>query len=233
MKRTRQSSTGYARKRTAPQTVTRYRSRVPRALPLKPLVSPVGFPTQMKIRHKYTECINLTSTTGASANYSFSCNGMYDPNISGTGHQPSYFDVCGTIYNHYTVVWSRIRVSPAPSTTLGAPMQVSVFINDDSTVAGGFSAAAEQSDSVTELVQINSGAAPKVLTLTWSSSRIFGGDPLSNDNLAGNTGANPSEQSMFSIVQGPADSASTQTLFYLVELEYIAIWDELKDFASN
>lgn len=63
-----------------------------------------GFPRRLYIAHKYVDLVSVSSTAGVVGSYFFKCNGMFDPNTTGTGHQPMYFDNCGAIYNHYTVV---------------------------------------------------------------------------------------------------------------------------------
>lgn len=193
----------------------------------------IGFPRRLKITHKYAENFTLTNTAGAGAYYNFSCNGLYDPNISGTGHQPAYFDNLAAIYNHYTVIASRIRIRATTASTQSVPVNVACFINDDTSVTGGFLAALEQPSSQSQFLQVNAGAAPAELYLSWSAKATFGGSILGNDNLQGGSGNNPSEQSYFTIMTGPSDSTTATITYFLVEIEYVAVWDELKDFASN
>lgn len=193
----------------------------------------IGFPRRLKITHKYADNFTLTNAAGAGVFYNFSCNGLYDPNISGTGHQPAYFDNLSAIYNHYTVIASRIKISVTTATTQTCPVNVGVFLNDDTSVAGGFLASLEQPSSKSQFLQVNGGAAPLVLTCSWSAKQTFGGSILGNDNLQGGSGNNPSEQTYYTIVTGPADASTATVTYFLVELEYVAIWDELKDFASN
>ena len=44
----------------------------------------------------YSDQFQLTCTAGALQQYTFAMNGLYDPNLTGTGSQPRYFDtLCG------------------------------------------------------------------------------------------------------------------------------------------
>ena len=47
--------------------------------------------------------------------YAFRANGLYDPDVTGTGHQPYGFDQYMVLYQRYKVLRSRITVSFAPS----------------------------------------------------------------------------------------------------------------------
>jgi len=58
----------------------------------------------------YEPGINLTGTAGVIAQYAFSANGCYDPNVTGTGHQPMGFDTGMLYYEQCTVLASKITV---------------------------------------------------------------------------------------------------------------------------
>ncbi len=62
------------------------------------------FPLRKRAKLTYNELFTVTPLTGASlSGYVFSANGLYDPNITSTGHQPSGFDQMMAFYEHYTV----------------------------------------------------------------------------------------------------------------------------------
>lgn len=193
----------------------------------------IGFPRRLKITHLYADNFTLTNTAGAAANYLFSCNGLYDPNVTGTGHQPSYFDALAGIYNHYTVIASRIKISATTASTQSCPVNVACYLNDDTSIATSYLSAMEQPSSKSQFMQINAGAPPVELTLSWSAKATFGGSVLANDNLAGASGNNPAEQTYYCITTGPGDSSTATVTYFQVLIEYVAIWDELKDFAQN
>lgn len=48
---------------------------------------------------------------GALAIYVYTTNGLYDPNTTGIGHQPTGFDQLMALYNEYVVIGSTIKVS--------------------------------------------------------------------------------------------------------------------------
>lgn len=117
----------YVKKKYVPKKMVRYN-------PTRNIVSVktgLGFPKKMIMTHRYCANQSVQSSTGVMANYVFSCNGMYDPDITGTGGQPLYFDQMTAIYNHYTVIGSKVTIkvlNASPSTGI---IGCGILINDD------------------------------------------------------------------------------------------------------
>lgn len=192
-----------------------------------------GLPKKIMCKHKYQETVSITIPIGVVIQrYIFSANGMYDPNITGTGHQPLYFDQLSALYDHYCVIGSKIRVLFPPP--IDSNLNVGILIDDD----GGFPYAS--SDTVAEQTQATRALVvptltrPTYLSRKWSAKKFFGGSILANTELQGNTVANPAEQSYFGIFfQSQSTPTAAYTYNFIVEIEYLAIWKELKDIASS
>lgn len=196
------------------------------------VTSGLGFPKQNKMTHKYATSVTMTTTAGAYTTYVFSANGMYDPDITGTGHQPLYFDQMAGVYNHYTVIGSKISISVTPGSALSTPFLITLMQDDDTTPAGTASEAIEQSNG--RLVTLAAGSTnPARLRRKWSAKKTFGGNIMSNVNLKGTSTANPTEQSYYHIGIKPADGSSAVTFHVTLVIEYIAIWAELRTIASS
>ena len=69
------------------------------------------FPPRFKAKLRYHTTVTLTSTAGAVASHVFRANGMYDPDVTSTGHQPAGFDQMMLSYNHFVVTGAHIWVS--------------------------------------------------------------------------------------------------------------------------
>ena len=69
------------------------------------------FPPRFKMKMRYTDSY-VTQTNGVSANWQqYMLNGLYDPYITGTGHQPRGFDqICPVIYTAYNVTGCKVMI---------------------------------------------------------------------------------------------------------------------------
>lgn len=191
----------------------------------------LGLPKKAVVTHKYNEFALITSTAGIPNGNSWSCNSMFDPNAAVGGHQPLYFDQFMALYDHYTVIGSKIHVRVTPQAANEDSFRVGIYLNDDTTNLTNMSTVAEQSSGDIRLVPANSN---NVYTFTkyWSAKKTFGGAVLANDNLQGDVLNSPQEQTFYTILLG-ATSALDVTAVVEVSIEYIAVWDELKDVAAS
>jgi len=192
-----------------------------------------ALPKQLMNTVVYCETVQRTMTAGVASQYQFSCNGLFDPNITGTGRQPMYFDQLSALYNHYTVLRSRISVTWASNVAYQSPLNCTLYIEDDTD--SGPSAAADQAaerPTARTKMFVPTANGTCVLYNSWDAAKTFGPNPQGNSQLIGTSSANPSEQSYFTIVTfGPAlDSA---TLSIRVRIEYDVVWDELTTIAAS
>lgn len=191
-----------------------------------------GFPKQLTMSHTYCDVLQkATGAAGVISAYQFRCNGMFDPDITSTGHQPYYFDQLTAVYNHFTVIGSRMKLRIVKSDTGSTPVTVGIFVNDDASVVPSLTGCLEHPSSVHTTVALQDPIA--TLTKSWSAKKTFGGSVLSNDNLQGSSSADPTEQSVYSIFVDSSAGATATTVTLDVTIEYIAVWDELKDIASS
>lgn len=63
------------------------------------------------VRLKYTENIRVDTVLGALGSYMYRINDTYDPNFSGTGHQPYFRDQMYAIYKYSRVLSASISIN--------------------------------------------------------------------------------------------------------------------------
>lgn len=198
----------------------------------------LGFPQRFRAKLRYNENVSLSSTGGSLNAYTFVANGLFDPNNTGTGHQPMYFDQYMLIYNHYKVLGSIINVKiagPAGSSTPNANTQIAVIVNDDNSIAGvtSFSQIVEwgQLNSFKLYGSFYSQQKNANLTTKWSCKRWFK-DKYTASTVSGSSGANPSETANFIIIQQPVGNDDV-TNHYIVTIDYIVDFYEIRDIAQS
>lgn len=192
----------------------------------------LGLPKRVSITHKFVENGTISSTLGVFNSVLYSCNGMFQPRSGSI--QPFYFDQLSALYNHYTVIGSRCKVTIIPTATNNSPSAVAIMLNDDTSATALTNIAdvsGQTQASQTKYIATGSNI-PTQLMLSWSAKGTFGGSVLGNDNLQGNVAANPTEQTYFQIVYQTLNTTTDQ-VYVNVEIEYIAVWDELKEIAKS
>lgn len=192
-----------------------------------------GFPKKMLVTHRYFDNESINATSGAFSKLVISCNGMYDPNITSAGHQPMYFDQLAALYNHYTVIGSKINIKVVPGSTSQPAFCIGVFLNDDHlTTPTNFINMNE--NTLSKYVIVPAGANNTyTLKQNWSAKKFFGGSVLASDDLKGSAASNPAEQTHYTIYMQSCDQLSTSAAFVEITVEYIAIWKELKELAGS
>jgi len=186
-----------------------------------------AFPKQLFNTVKYVEIVPVSIVVGF-GKYVFSTNGLFDPNITGTGHQPLYFDQLIAIYDHYTVLRSRAKVTSYYSST---SYLHALYVDDDTSGYTSTNGAMETPDGKGALFS-PSVEGSKSLSISWDASKAFGPNPQAQDSLQGTSSSNPAEQQYFTLVT--YDMASTTGSAYaLFEIEYDVVWDELSTIPSS
>jgi len=190
------------------------------------------FPIRFKAMLRYYEAVSI-STSGTVGAYVFSANGLFDPNITGTGHQPMGFDQIMLSYEHYCVLQARINVVAQNTSTTGTP-QIVVQLAASNTVATLSQAIMEQG----QLAKVHLTAGPGYGCSQQLKQAIrigkFLGIPnvLDNPDCIGTVAANPVEQEYFHIY-GWDDNAQTSTVNLDVTIEYEAMFIEPKKLTQS
>lgn len=165
-------------------------------------------------------------TAGTAASYVFSANGLFDPNITGAGHQPNGFDQLMAIYAEYTVLNASIKVN---------------FVNSDSTalILCGIT---QQNQSTTDLDprvymesgscvwavadRLGSGDGVKTLTSKINMSKMANQDVLNEAGWNGTVAANPPFQKYFIIWVSDLSTGDPGGTLVTVQIDYDVVFRE-------
>lgn len=166
--------------------------------------------------------------------FSVKANGMYDPEPAVGGHQVSYFDQCAALYDHFTVIGSRARVTfSASATTVNPPFKCGVWVNDNTVLTNAsIDGLIEQTGA--KYLQLGPDNMQGTITKSFSLRRQFGKVNTSQDGYRGSDTSDPTELGYYTIALQSCDTATGAFDAYVtVYVSYIAIWSELKDVTQS
>jgi len=200
-------------------------------VPLYRGIKSPGFPPRMQMKHKWVLGVGMTGTSGAVDIENVVANGLFLP--SPATHQPMYFDNMAAIYNHFAVESSYIQATVMFANATSVPTGVCLFLNDDTTTTpASFTACAEQTGArIKGLLTVPH--EPVKLRLGWNCAREFGRKAVMDPTLQGSNAANPTEQSVFTLMIQSLDASSTTQVWVIFEVFFNAVWLERKDLAQQ
>lgn len=169
----------------------------------------------------------VSGVSGAANAYVFSANGLFDPDISGTGGQPMSFDQAMSYFNHYTVHRSTIQVTfMSDSATLRA--SVGLFVSGSSTVNTSVETLLENGDGAFQILEF-AGAYGGTATFrrTLDLGKFQSVDDVMDDpNMRGDSASNPTEQAYYHLVVFNTGTAATVQVDFQVVITYDATFHE-------
>lgn len=138
----------------------------------------LGIPDRLYANLVYDQdqlAVVSASTSGA---YNFSGNSCFDPDTSGIGHQPLYFDQFSQMYNRYRVHKSQIVVELLNSTIAS---HITITPTTDGTWPATLRTALES--NYTASMPISSSVFRMVKDRSISTKKIFGMQSITQDDL--------------------------------------------------
>lgn len=172
--------------------------------------------------------------TGLAVSYVYSANGLYDPDISGVGHQPGGFDQMMVFYEHYTVFTARIIVTFRNYSTNQSPV-VFIAARADTTNIPDPIAVMEAGNTVsTQLMPANITGSLKELKMVVRVAAFLGFDDLMDSNVArGDISSNPSEGVFFHVGAYYNEASAAGSVTYQTRIEYDAVFSENRVIAPS
>lgn len=185
-----------------------------------------GFPDRLVTKLRYCDYHNLVSTSGSLAKQLYRWNSTFDPNQTGAGHQPLYRDTYAGIYDHYSVISAKVKVSVVNPGTVSTI--VGLLTDDDTSTSSTFQTLMEQSHGMYhELTPLTGSKSEVVMQASWSAADILNIDPYSSEEYKTAVGSDPTEESDLLIWAIPVDGSSSNTLAVTITLEQEVLWSEL------
>ncbi len=180
---------------------------------------------------KYTETLLINPPAGGGGfTHVFRANGMFDPDATGTGHQPMGFDQWMLFYDHFTVTGSTIKVNFLNRNATDA-YTAGIGLRDSVTTHNNINRFREEAQTNYDYIGVATGGHnTKNVYNRFSAKNFFGrSHVIDNEELRGSASADPTEQALYHILVGPSDSASDEGVLDVnVEIVYTVIFTEPK-----
>jgi len=185
------------------------------------------------IRRQFKYCSKHTlytdaSTGGYGAEQSYRLNSLYDPDVTGGGHQPYGFDQVFALYNRYRVDKVVFRIT---FTTPGAASDM-ICAAVLTPVASGSSLSSKSIEYPLEWPNVQHGhlssAGSRVCYLTgstdlWSIVGIPKAKYEADDTYSAYASGSPSQVAYLNFAVGSYSGATSQACSTMIELEFDAI----------
>lgn len=215
-----------------PKTYTSSRARTGKGMKVLPsmnsLLHTPLLPLSKYARLPYYDSNSLTApANGLSTAYVFTANGLYDPNISGVGHQPMGFDQLMLFYEHYCVLSAKITVN-FYNVDIDDHCVVGILIAPDATIETSPSKLNENGMLVKKFAEPNtSGSSHTSATVSVNLGKVNGKkDVTAEDDMRGDIASNPTEQTYIHIFVYNITSANTVVIPFECTIEYTAKFTE-------
>ncbi len=193
---------------------------------VSPSRGPTPFPDRMRCVLTYADTyVTMIASSAAKSVQQFSMNSLFDPDFTGTGAQPEYFDQLSLLYNRYRVYGSAIKVVLLPFNTSGSQINVPATVvlvpSAQSLASLNVNDAGALPRAQNRISTGNMNESNQTMVASHSISEILGvKDVEGADRLQALVSASPSEQALWSIVARSSDGTTATSLAVAVRITY-------------
>lgn len=191
------------------------------------------FPKRMLRKLVYETSINLNAGIGTIANHAFNMISVYDPDLTGIGHQPYGWDQLIPNYDHAVVISTKAICTAVPSTDTnnGSICVWGICLRDTSGTLG------TNPDTILEapycrysVIGFSNGYYQRKLSIAQSTKKFMGvKDVLDNSQLQNTSSSGPSDGYVLEVFQFGANSTvDPDEITVRVRLEFNVMFIEPK-----
>lgn len=192
-------------------------------------------PNTIVMKHRYVQSFQLvnTGTPTVPAHQQFRLNSLYDPDYSGTGHQPYYYDQLAALYNYYTVYGCSVEIEAGTETTTSTVLLVMGPALDSATPTD---LELQKERPQSRWAMLDAGGEAKTIQRYYRIHSIFGRTKrqvLSDDTFSATSNNNPYKQVYLNINAIATDKTAVATVNCNITITYYAQWYGRADIAGS
>lgn len=177
-------------------------------------------PNRLMTKLVYANSRNQTVTTAMNY-YKWSVNSLYDPDYSGTGHQPRGFDQLSALYSEYRVHAVKFNVVIVSRSSATVPFYGGIYwhggtVNPPTTKNG-------VCESNTAICKHGTSEKPIRISKYFKIAEIFGRSDATvrgDRDFSAGVGADPTIQAIVSVFGQAEDEATSIDLTFNVTIEF-------------
>ncbi|AXQ66272.1 MAG: putative capsid protein [Cressdnaviricota sp.] len=166
----------------------------------------IGVPNSRRTTLLYADTLVLGSGVGTTAQHVFRLNSLFDPDYTGVGHQPRYFDQFAALFNRYRVDEVYIEMTLSTTSNMGAV----VILNADNSLGGVGVASALELPNTSAPITVQADNS-KTLRFRVSPAKVTGVSKAHymDDRFSSVVTTNPAEAIGLSVSTLAADNLTT------------------------
>lgn len=195
----------------------------------KRMRSPIPYSIMRKLVFSFSDNLNPgTGVTGTER--TFTLNGIYDPLLGGgTPPQPVGFDQYMQLYDHYTVLATKVVVNAFNEGS--TPITANLLIKD---TPGGFintqNVRENMPNSQTKYLTATGGSSDRIRLQRYVDiGKFFHTNVISRTDLQGDATRNPTDQVYVQVLVANVDNADNpDPMLYTIRFEYLVMFREPK-----
>lgn len=191
-----------------------------------------GMPDKKYVTLRFCDTYSLTGGIGA-VYHKFRLNSLYDPDLTGVGHQPLGHDEYAEWYERYTVRRARIKVTYIGDAVAAiVPGVMMIGVNDDETTQTSSTATAMERGDFSEFMHVGTipgQAIEKSIVQEVDIAKLQGVKNITDeDDLGAAFGANPAQSVVGHVGLFPVAGNTPGTINFAVEIEMDVVLTEPK-----
>lgn len=181
----------------------------------------IGFPSCMNCRLRYCETVSFSGVPPLTQQ--FRLNSLHDPDFTGGGHFPMYYNQLKLIYGSWLVKNCRITVSVNQTNANDYPAAFLLDVRNDSTTRTGTGISQRLEDGGSSVIYVGyagGGNSAKSMSRNVNIGRQYGlRRPLTtlDSDWTAPVGSNP-VNTVFATIQGCAVSSSTTSISAFLQI---------------
>lgn len=183
----------------------------------------IGIPSVFMTKLKYSSTVVLSGIPFDY--YTFRGNSVYDPDYTGTGTQPLYYDELTALYRSYTVLGSEIQVTFSNRTSSGNAQytRVGIYPLSDQTPYGNIDICSERDNCIYSTLGPPNGDQGIINMKSYGKTvNILGmrKDESTDDAVTALVTANPQKEFFWVLWAGSLDALTNISVYATITMTY-------------